>query len=240
MSPIYPLKWKTYPLFLLLFTSLSYSYSSSAQSNIPNARPTLDVIADQTTSFTKDMRFVELSGITPGDEPDQQVTIDVTTEDKDLIESIGADLMDNGKAFINYQLKEGAVGTATVKVVVTDNGSIPASYSRTFHIIIEGLNRELETKSLLEPEAVHSLKAVPNPALITSRIFFSTPQDEENVTVDLYTLSGAKVKQLFTGNTVENRSNYVDVNIKSLASGVYIVRLTGQSHTSNIKLVVAK
>jgi hypothetical protein len=58
--------------------------------------------------------------------------------------------------------------------------------------------------------------------------------------VDIYTLSGAKIKQLFIGRTLAFQSYYVDVNSRNLATGVYIVRLTGQSHKANLKLVVAR
>lgn len=233
-------KWNGISNSLALGLTIFLSCSIQAQVNVSNSRPTLDPIADCTTSFSTDIRYIELNGITPGKETDQQVSIVVSTEDTDLVESIGADLVDNGKAFINYQLKEGAAGTATVKVVVTDNSTTPSSFTRTFHITIETLNRELTTKSSLEEEANPHLKAIPNPALVSTRIFFSTPHDEERVAVDLYTLSGAKIKQLFTGSTLAHRSYYVDVNSKNLATGVYIVRLIGQSHTSNLKLVVAK
>ena len=56
----------------------------------------------------------------------------------------------------------------------------------------------------------------------------------------MYTESGTKIKQLFMGSTLAHESYSVDVNSRNLAGGVYIVRLTGQSHTANLKLVVAK
>jgi hypothetical protein len=234
----YLFKWNRIPASVALGLALVLSGSTQAQLNITNSRPTLDPIANDTTNFSPDIRYIELNGITPGEEADQQVSIAVATHDTDLVKSIGADLVDNGKAFINYQVREGAAGTATVKVVVTDNGATPSSFIRTFHITIEALNRELAPKSSIEASSL--LKAIPNPALVSTRIFFSTPHDEEIATVDLYTLSGAKIKQLFTGNMAVNRSYSVDVDVKNLASGVYVVRLTGQSQTSNLKLVVAK
>lgn len=215
------------------------SCSIHAQVN-PNTRPTLDTITDYITSYSEDIRYIELNGITPGDEIDQQVSIEVSTADKELIESIGVDFVDNGKAFINFKLKSGVAGTTIAKVIVKDDGPTPSSFTRTFNITIEELEREVATKPLFEEEAVHTLKAIPNPAVVSTRIYFSTPVDEQRVAVDLHALSGVKIKQLFTGSTLANQSYYVDVNSKSLASGVYIVRLTGQAHTSNLKLVVAK
>ena len=222
-----------------LVFSLFLSYSIQAQGNVRNSRPTLDLIPDYSTRFSTDLHFIEVNGITAGDETDQEVTIAVSTGDKDLIESLEADLVDNGKAFIYYRLKEGATGTATVKVVVTDNGTTPSSISRTFRIIAESLHRELPARPQQEARDNH-LRAFPNPAALSTRVYFSTPVDEQLIAVDLYTLSGVKIKQLFTGSTSAHRSYSVDVNSRNLATGVYIIRLTGQSHAANIKLVVAR
>lgn len=235
-----PSTCKGISLSISLVFSLFLSYSIQAQDNVRNSRPTLDRIPDYSTRFSTDLHFIELNGITPGEETDQQVTIAVTTGDKDLIESVEADLFDNGKAYIYYRLKEGATGTATVKVVVTDNGATPSSISRTFRITSESLNRELQTKPILQEAHNHHLKAFPNPAALSTRVYFSTPNDEQRVAVDMYTLSGVKIKQLFTGSTLARESYSVDVDSRKLAMGVYIVRLTGQSHTVNLKLVVAR
>ena len=125
-------------------------------------------------------------------------------------------------------------------MVVTDNGVKPSSTTRTFRITSEALNREVATKPLLQEAANHNLKAFPNPALLSTRIYFSTPHDEQRVTVDMYTLSGVKIRQLFTGSTVARASYYVDVNSRNLATGVYVVQLAGQSHSANLRLAVIK
>ena len=233
-----PSAWKG--IFMSVLLSLTLFSYSQAQQLVNNTRPTLDRIPDYSTRFSTDLHFIELNGITAGDEIDQEVSIEVSTEDNDLIETIGADIVDNGKAFISYRLKEGAAGTATVTVIVTDNGLTPASITRIFRITSEALNRELAEKTLSTESGNNHLKAFPNPALLSTRVYFSTPHDEQRVALDLYTLSGAKIKQLFTGKTRAHESYYVDINSKNLATGVYIVRLIGQSHTANLKLVLAR
>jgi hypothetical protein len=235
-----PSTWKGISMSISLAFSLFLSCSIQAQDNVRNSRPTLDRIPDYSTRFSTDLHFIELSGITAGEETDQKVTIAVSTADIDLIESIEADLVDNGKAFISYRLKEGATGTATVKVVVSDNGATPSSISRTFRITTESLNREIPTKTLLPEARNHRLKAFPNPAALSTRVYFSTPNDQQQVTVDMYTLSGVKIKQLFTGSTLARESYSVDMDSRNLATGVYIVRLTGDTYTSNLKLVIAR
>ena len=235
-----PSTWKGISMSISLVFSFILSFSIQAQDNVRNSKPTLDRIPDYSTRFSTDLHFIELNGITAGEETDQEVTIAVTTKDKDLIESVEADLFDNGRAYIYYRLKEGATGTATVKVVVTDNGATPSSISRTFRIISESLNRELSTKPLLQEEFNHHLKALPNPAKLSTRVYFSTPDDEQRVAVDMYTLSGVKIKQLFTGSTLGGESYSVDVDSRKLATGIYIVRLTAQSQAVNLKLVVAR
>lgn len=234
-----PSTWKGISMLIPLLLNF-FSYSIQAQDNVRNSRPTLDRIPDYSTRFSTDLHFIELNGITAGEETDQEVTIAVSTGDIDIIESIEADLVDNGKAFIYYRLKEGASGTATVKVVVTDNGALPSSISRTFHIAAEGLNRDLPVKPLLQEEYNHHLKAFPNPAALSTRVYFSTSDNEQRVAVDMYTLSGIKIKQLFTGSTLARETYAVDVDSRNLATGVYIVRLTGQSQIANLKLVVAR
>lgn len=200
----------------------------------------MEVIPDYHTRFSKDLHFIEINGITQGEESDQEVTISVYTGDVDLIETLGADLVGNGKAFINYRLKDGATGTAKVKVTVTDNGATPETITRTFHIITESLHRDLPTKSILQKSSNYHLKVYPNPAFRSTHVYFSTPHDEQQVAVNIYTLTGVKVQQLFTGKTVAGQPYHVDVNSGNLASGVYIVRLTAPSHTSNLNLVVAR
>src|SRR5678815_5250471 len=158
-----PSTWKGIFMSISLVFSLFLSYSTQAQDNVRNSRPTLNQIPDYSTRFSSDLHFIELNGITAGEETDQEVDIAVSTGDKDLIESIEADLVGNGKAFVYYRLAEGATGTATIKVVVTDNGETPSSISRTFHITSEGLNREISPKPLLQETNNHHLKAFPNP-----------------------------------------------------------------------------
>jgi hypothetical protein len=235
-----PSSWKGLSISVPLVFGLLLPYLIQAQDNVRNSRPTLDVIPDYSTRFSTNLHYIELNGITAGEEADQEVTIAVSTGDKDLIESVEADLLDNGKAFVYYRLKEGATGTATVKVIVTDDGTIPSSISRTFRITSEALNRELPLRPMPGEAHSHHLKAFPNPASLSTRVYFSTPNDEQRVVVDLYTLSGARIKQLFTGSTLAREFYSVDVDSRNFATGVYIVRLTGQSHIANLKLVVAK
>lgn len=232
--------WKRFSMAAYLLPSLLFFFSASAQDNVGNSRPTLDRIPDQSTRFSTDLHFIEIKGITAGDESEQEVTVAVFTEDEDLIESISADLVGNGNGFINYRLKTGAAGTATVKVVITDNGELPSSVTRTFHITSEALNHDLPATPLLQAVSNQQLRAFPNPALRSTRVHFSTPINEKRMTLEMYTLSGAKIRQLYTGSTLARHSYYVDVNSNNLAGGVYIIRLIGQSHMANMKLIVAK
>jgi hypothetical protein len=231
-----PATWKLSSIAVCFLALISFANLLQAQ----NTRPTLDRIPDYATRFSPDLHYIELNGISAGDEIDQELSIEVSTGDKDLIDDIAADLVDNGKAYINYRFKEGTAGTATIKVVITDNGSTPASVTRSFRITCESLNRHLPAKSVLLQASARHLKAFPNPALSSTRISFSTPHDEQSVAVDLYSLSGTKVRQLFFGGTQASASYYVDVDSRSLPGGVYFVRLSGNAPIANLKLVVAK
>jgi hypothetical protein len=56
----------------------------------------------------------------------------------------------------------------------------------------------------------------------------------------MFSLSGIMIKFLFTGSTLGREYYSVDVDSRNLATGVYIVRLTGRSNIANLKLVVAR
>src|SRR5215210_735436 len=88
-----PSTWKGLSMSICLLFNLFLSYSIQAQDNVRNSRPTLDRIRDYTTRFSPDLHFIELNGITAGEEDDQEVTIAVSTGDIDLIESLEADLV---------------------------------------------------------------------------------------------------------------------------------------------------
>lgn len=204
-----------------------------------NTRPTFSPIADLTTRYSPDLRFIKLVNVTAGHEPDQEVNVSVSSKDQDLIETLGADLTGNGNGFIYYKLKQGATGTATVQVTVSDNAPVPAITTRIFHITVSSLLHDVP--AITAPVITKTvLNAYPNPAIVSTQVWFSTPRDERSVAVDLYSLTGAKIRQLYNGSTKSGQSYSVSVNSRNLPAGVYLVRLAATSHTTQMQLAVGK
>jgi gliding motility-associated-like protein len=86
-----------------------------------NEVPTLSAIGDQTLCATTVTQTVALAGISAGPETGQTTTLSVSSSNSSLFESLTAS--GNGATgTLSYRLKSGAAGTATVTVMVTDNG----------------------------------------------------------------------------------------------------------------------
>jgi gliding motility-associated-like protein len=105
-----------------------------------NEVPTLTAIANQNICFTTAVQSVALTGITAGPETAQTTTLSVSSSNASLFESLAVN--GNGAtASLTYKMK--AAGTATVTVVVKDNGGTENggvdSYSKTFVITINAL-----------------------------------------------------------------------------------------------------
>src|SRR5690349_5772145 len=96
-----PPSWKSISMSISLVFCLFISYSIQAQER--NTKPTLDKIDDYSTRFSTGLHFIDLTGISAGDETEQEVTVDVSTGDEDLIESLEADVLANGKGVIYYR-----------------------------------------------------------------------------------------------------------------------------------------
>jgi len=65
-------------------------------------------------------------------------------------------------------------------------------------------------------------------------------QDAQSVTVDLYNLLGQKVRTLHRGTLSSGRMEQIDVRTNGLSSGVYIVRMQGESFTKTKRLTVVR
>jgi gliding motility-associated-like protein len=104
-----------------------------------NEVPTLSAIGDQTLCATTVTQTVALAGISAGPETGQTTTLSVSSSNSSLFESLTAS--GNGATgTLSYRLKSGAAGTATVTVMVTDNGGIANggvdTYSRSFLLTV--------------------------------------------------------------------------------------------------------
>lgn len=104
-----------------------------------NEIPTLNAINNQTICYTSIAQTIALSGITAGPEVAQTTTISVTSNNAALFESLA--VAKNGTTgTLTYKVKAGAAGTATVTVIVKDNGGTANggvdTFVRTFTITV--------------------------------------------------------------------------------------------------------
>uniref|UniRef100_UPI00292FC1EA beta strand repeat-containing protein n=1 Tax=Pedobacter heparinus TaxID=984 RepID=UPI00292FC1EA len=108
-----------------------------------NEIPTLAAISNQTICFTTAAQTVALTGISAGPEAAQTTGLTVSSNNAALFENLT--VSGTGAAgSLNYRIKAGAIaGTATVTVIVKDNGGTANggadTYSRTFTITVNAL-----------------------------------------------------------------------------------------------------
>ncbi|MDX1409224.1 MAG: T9SS type A sorting domain-containing protein, partial [Saprospiraceae bacterium] len=96
----------------------------------------------------------------------------------------------------------------------------------------------------VEPEAetpgTHLLSnAYPNPFNPQSQFTLAVAQDQF-VTAELYNTLGQRVATLFSGTVEANQVQSVAIDGAGLASGTYVVRITGERFTDALRVTVLK
>ena len=85
-------------------------------------------------------------------------------------------------------------------------------------------------KAIIEPEEA-SLKSFPNPSSGWANVSFKLPVDTR-VNIDLFSLSGERVMELYSGYSNAGEASTLDFNAANLSEGVYVLRLTTASGVS--------
>ncbi|TCC92511.1 MBG domain-containing protein [Pedobacter hiemivivus] len=110
--------------------------------NDVNELPTLAAIANQSICYTTTAQNINLMGISAGPETGQSTSISVAGNNSALLQNLTVS-GSGATAIINYSIKPGGSGTATVTVTVKDNGGIDNGgvdiFSRTFVITVNAL-----------------------------------------------------------------------------------------------------
>lgn len=123
------------------FGNSYYSNVVSVITQGQNKPPTLDAITDKDICTTDSTFTFDLTGITPGVETWQLVTLAVTSSDPALFDELSVTPVVNGKAQLSYNAAKG--GTATITVRAQDNGATfnggNDTYTRTFTIVVNPL-----------------------------------------------------------------------------------------------------
>ncbi|MCG8308952.1 MAG: gliding motility-associated C-terminal domain-containing protein [Cytophagales bacterium] len=112
-----------------------------------NQAPTMAELMDQNSCNYTDAYTVPVDGLTPGPEPDQELSLSVTTDNGGLFSELSVSGVEKGRGYITYMLNEGIIGEANVTVTVTDDGGTlnggTDSFSRVFKITAYELDIEI-------------------------------------------------------------------------------------------------
>jgi len=90
-------------------------------------------------------------------------------------------------------------------------------------------------QKLSENEDFH-FECFPNPASTSVNIRFQL-QEEENISLDLFSLTGEKVTTLINGNLDEGL-HQLEINVRDLAKGIYLLNFKSASGFQIQKLVI--
>jgi len=100
--------------------STVYTFHVTVYDDINNP-PTLDVIPPKSVKAFAENNSFDLTGITDGDNKNQQLTFEVTATANTIVSNLSVGTVVNNVAPLNFTLS-GNTGTATISVKVTDNG----------------------------------------------------------------------------------------------------------------------
>ena len=125
----------------------------------------------------------------------------------------------------SYTLPELASGIHTFRIHMTSLGGT-SIYSDEISIIASG------NTYLLEPP-------FPNPVLSTATVRFVI-QDEQRVQMALYDITGRKIGVIYDGSPEIDLIQEVTLDTDQLASGIYFIRLEGDSFNTTQTLFVQK
>jgi gliding motility-associated-like protein len=100
--------------------------------NDVNEQPELAAIANQHIIYTAENQSIQLSGIGPGPESNQSLSLSASSSNAGLFENLSVAYSGGSTASLNYKIKAGQTGTATVTVVVEDGGGTDNGGNNTF------------------------------------------------------------------------------------------------------------
>ena len=83
-------------------------------------------------------------------------------------------------------------------------------------------------------------KAFPNPMSESCTIEFAVADYTSAVTVEVYSMNGEKVAELFRGDVNGGEIKHVQFDASLLSSGIYVYRITAADHVRYDKLIINK
>ncbi|KHJ37007.1 hypothetical protein PBAC_27830 [Pedobacter glucosidilyticus] len=200
-----------------------------------NEQPTLNAISNTAICYTTNAQKIVLGGITAGAETSQTVTTTVSSSNSAMFNTLSVGSLSNGNADLNYTLANGATGTATITVTVTDNGGIlnggVNSISRTFTITVNALPVTTITSDLgdnVSKGATVKLTAAGGSALTyqwanangiisgqNTAELTVRPSENTTYTVTVTNASGCQSQSQFT---VSVKEDYILINLANIVT----------------------
>jgi glucuronoarabinoxylan endo-1,4-beta-xylanase len=190
--------------------------------NTSNPVPTLDNLANMVIDVNSGEQSLQLSGISDGVGFDQNILIDATSSNTNLIENPVVSYV-NGQSTgtLTFTPAADMTGITNITVTLTDNGEPVGTRSVTFSVSVAaptGLNNPLAGEISLWP----------NPVKESLRVNTS----DNNFTV--YSILSAQGVVIDGGPVTKHQ---FDINTSGLPGGVYFLLLKGNNQNISIKFI---
>jgi hypothetical protein len=155
----------------------------------------------------------------------------------------------NGRVYTVYLAvadAHGNIGTAEIKAevphdkgkksVVIDDG--PVYVVNGCDIDSEGENGEDMTDKSVDTDALEGnyLEAFPNPFISSFEIWYR-PALNDRVTVDLYSFTGAKIKEIYKGEVEANQNYSWIYNSGNIRDEIYLIVISGRESYSFKRII---
>lgn len=102
----------------------------------------------------------------------------------------------------------------------------------------DSCNYYTSCSGIKENISIINLKVTPNPTSENINLEIESA-NEELITIDLYDVSGRKLKTLFNGKTLPGK-NTVTMDLTNYQSGYYFVKIIGKDYTKNSPVIIAR
>jgi hypothetical protein len=146
---------------------------------------------------------------------------------------------EDGKSFSKIGTVTGnGTSNRKIKYSFTDTKPLPeVSYYRLKQVDFDGTHKYSKIISVKNKALTAStiLEAYPNPFAEKLSVTVTIPVSEPEATLTLYNLQGRKLQTIKTA--LEKGMNTFELNTQHLASGVYIIRITGNSSDVSAKVL---
>jgi uncharacterized repeat protein (TIGR03803 family) len=187
-----------------------------------NSPPLLAAVADQHVDDTGTLNFSAIG--TDEDLPSNPMTFSLAQADTGKFPD-GATINPSDGTFKWSPLKEQIPGIYKVRIVVSDG---LLTDEEDIQITVRKTGSEI------------FLASYPNPSAKLSTIIFSTPANENNVTLEVFDTRGRRMRQLYNGKTAAFEPYEFKFDGSMLSPGLYLLRLTTSKKAAMFRMILAE